>query len=537
MSEPAEPVKIALCDIAKLVQENRGLTFKQSLAAIQDAAAPEPPVGTDIELFLCDRRPKVQLPGADRLVSDFAKDLAVYLRDKDIFTRNNEVVTIRMDNGIEIITADSFRTMIEKHIICYAVRGKDEIQINVTMGQDAARAVLASVQFKEGLRTLRAVYAARLPIIRPDGQIELLPVGYDDTSNILTRDCVAYPETMDIEEAKKIIDDLLAEFCFADAGRSKAVAIAATVGLFAQYLMQKGSLRPVFILLANAEGAGKTLLVCVCIMPVLGSMPAGSRPEEEAEMQKVLLTAIREGRQVVFLDNIRGRLASASLEGFTSASSWTGRLLGLNQSFKGDNLATVFITGNGLTVTPDMRRRTLFVELHLEMERAEDRVFKRRMDQAFLMNKRPEILGALWSMVQNWDKLGRPGPSRSHSAFPEWAQIVGGIVEAAGYDCAFQTAEIEAAGDVDGQDMRALVQAMGEDLLSERSFSQLVDLAVERGLFEQFVDGEGLNQKTRTAFSRMLVRYDKRLFGTGQLLRFRVEGKGRARKFKVERIK
>jgi len=57
--------------------------------------------------------------------------------------------------------------------------------------------------------------------------------------------------------ATKIIDQLLCEFPFADAGRSKAVAVSAMVSLFAVSLLPKEALRPVFLYLANAEGAGK----------------------------------------------------------------------------------------------------------------------------------------------------------------------------------------------------------------------------------------------------------------------------------------
>ena len=47
-----------------------------------------------------------------------------------------------------------------------------------------------------------------------------------------------------------------------------------------------------------------------------------------------------------------------------------------------ENLMTVFVTGNGCTVSPDMRRRSLFVKLFMEDECAEDRKFKRVLDDA-----------------------------------------------------------------------------------------------------------------------------------------------------------
>ena len=106
----------------------------------------------------------------------------------------------------------------------------------------------------------------------------------------------------------------------------------------------------------------------------------------------------------------------------------------------------MFVTGNGCTVSPDMRRRTLFVELFMENERAEDRKFQRELDEAALLNMRSAILSALWAFVREWNAAGRPKPSRTHSSFPQWAEIIGGIVEFAGYCCPLQQRRFGAPG-------------------------------------------------------------------------------------------
>ena len=140
----------------------------------------------------------------------------------------------------------------------------------------------------------------------------------------------------------------------------------------------------------------------------------------------MLTAVVREGRRVLMLDNVKGRLDFPVLESFLSRPDWSDRLLGGNQMFKGENLVTVFDTGNGMTISADMRRRSLFIELHQAYERPEDRVFKKSLDDAVLKARRPEILAAYWSMVRNWEMKGRPLPSRSNSAFPAWARVVGG---------------------------------------------------------------------------------------------------------------
>jgi hypothetical protein len=180
-----------------------------------------------------------------------------------------------------------------------------------------------------------------------------------------------------------------------------------------------------------------------------------------------------------------------------------------------------------------MRRRALFVELHLEVERAEDRRFAQILDAPTLLDMRPKLLAALWALVKYWDTQGRPEPSRSHSAFPSWAKVIGGIVEAAGFGCPLETAHVIATADPVAEDMRSLASALAT-FATGLTFSELVKLTREHGLFEAFIgradDGE-LSRSEKTTFGRLLTSYDRRL-----VLRFRflVEGKGKTRRYRVE---
>ena len=166
----------------------------------------------------------------------------------------------------------------------------------------------------------------------------------------------------------------------------------------------------------------------------------------------------------------------------------------------------------------------------MENERAEDRKFQRELDEAALLTMRPAILSALWAFVCQWNVAGRPKPSRTQSSFPRWAEIIGGIVEFAGYGCPLETAEIQSASDIDGANMRELVK-----LLADREpvkFDELVATSREHGLFERLIGSEGdLKPADKSAFGKLLARYDRRLFGGCN--RFVVDGKGHSRRFRV----
>ncbi len=520
----------------------RAKVSKAATFANATAAAAKPPnksplvIGDALANVIADDRPKIRLPGEGRLLSDFASELAAHLIGKDIYSRNGEIVALE-GRQLRRLDAQQLRAWVERHLVCYRKRRSQEqvYEVNVTMRPDDAAGVLAAPQFVERLLKLHRVNHARLPVIRTDGRLELLPEGYDLDSQTLTLSGVEYPLDMAQTEAVEIITELLAEFCFADGDRSKAVAIAGMVGLYVAHLLPAKSLRPCFLFAANAEGAGKTLLVQIIVTPTLGELPTGCKADADDELRKVILTAVREGRAVIFLDNLKGRLSSEALEAFLSAPVWSDRKLGVNETITADNLATVFITGNGLTVSPDMRRRSLFVELHLEVERAEDRTFKRNLDLPTLLTMRHRILAALWSLVKHWDAQGRPAPSRSHSAFPSWANIVAGIVEAAGFACPLDTANVQAAADDDADDLRTLVVSMNGKVAL--SFADLVPLARSLGCFDNIIGsdiGDELKRADRTKLAMLLSRYNRRLVGNH---RFIVEGKGHARKFRVETVK
>jgi hypothetical protein len=499
----------------------------------------EPRPEKSIQALLESQLPKIQLPGDDRLLSAFAFDLGAILKDHGLYQRGGVAMIVNDErDGLEVITPAMLRTLVERSLVCYRIIDAGEgrtAEFFKTMSTDAAQGVLSAKQFLSCLPKIDRIATTRLPIMRPNGVIELLPDGYDPQSMTLTLSQCDYDETLSMKEARAVIDDLFSEFPFADSGRSNAVAIAAAVGLYASGLIDRKTLRPVFIYIGNAEGAGKTLLAICAITPTHGEAKIDSKLDDQTETKKELLAAVIEARPYVLFDNIKGHLNSPALEGFTTSTRFSGRILGVSRTFSGQNIMTVFITGNGCTVSPDMRRRSLFVELRMEEEHAEERVFERELDQKVLLDLRPHILAALWAFVREWDKAGRRNPSRTHNAFPEWSRTIGGIVEFAGYRCPFEIAEIDDAADLDGADMHELVKLISECEAESLTFDELVSLSRDHGLFERIIgnDDVALKPAERSKLGKLLKRYDRRLFAQG---RFFIDGKGRHRKYRVAQI-
>jgi hypothetical protein len=477
----------------------------------------------DVQETTKDGRIYVPLPGKDnRLMSEFASDMGKALAGSEIYNRNGTPFTVdHLGQTLKLMTPDSFRTWAEKHVVCFSWDEPDEgppMRIRKSMSVTEAGTTLASEHFLKRLRSVRKLNQVRQPVLRKSDKIELLPVGYDAESRTYTFDTpgVIFSEELTLDEAKAILDGLFAEFCFQDdGGLSKSVAMSGLLTPFAYGILPHGALVPCFIVVGNAEGAGKTLVVKVMVVPVLGKFEAGTKPGNEEELRKALLAVVMESQNCIILDNIKDHLGSSSLEAFLTTTVWKDRILGSSKSFTGEKSTVVFATGNSCTVSPDMRRRSLVVHLFMREERAEARKFDRPLDVSYLLEHRSQILNALWVLIKAWDAAGRPKGSKTHSSFPEWTKTIAAIIEHAGYPSPAEISSVECSADQDGNDMRKMVNAISANTPQKIcTFSDLVDFARTVGAFESTLGTEGeLDRKARTTFSKILKRYAGRFIG------------------------
>jgi hypothetical protein len=147
-----------------------------------------------------------------------------------------------------------------------------------------------------------------------------------------------------------------------------------------------------------------------------------------------------------------------------------------------------------------------------------------------------EILSALWQLVRDWHADDMPGPSQVNAGFAEWSNVIGGIVEHAGYGNPLLEAKIQNAGDTDLTDMRALCDALtsGNFTFKAVSFEELTDICRINGLFPRLIPTDGeMDRPEKSTFSKILQRYDRRIVGSR---RFSIVGKGHGRRYQVQRL-
>jgi hypothetical protein len=478
---------------------------------------------------------RIPIEWGEGLDSAFAAQLGDFIRPYGFFERGAQCVVLEYDYKLStyrLSAADgySFRTDIEA--ICRPItalkakkpKGKVE-KVARSIPLVLARTVLASKDFLEKLRPLYGFSTMRVPIKRSDGTIELVPEGYDAQSRILTVSTPAarYEHLCDcysLEDASAYLRTLLAEFCFHDEEdekgqkpekeRSISVVVAGMLTMYCRELLGPWTQKPGFLYSGNAEGCGKTLLAKLGIIPHLGFCPTGTVPENEDEFRKRIFSAALADSPVLFLDNVKGYLSSGALESFMTSPIVSDRILGSSRIMDLEHNAVVFITGNAATYSPDIRRRTLLVELLLKEMKAEDRTIQHPLNDGIILEKRPEILACLWTLVNAWNQAGQPKPKVSHGSFPVWADTICGILEHAGFASPCTEPKTELSGDTETQDMAKLV----DDMVPARryNYSALIDQCQTYGLFGDLVPEDGSQEPgQRSTFGKLLRRYNGRI--------------------------
>ena len=469
-----------------------------------------------------DPRQKIELPGSgNQLLSDFAAKAGLILAKQGFYRKDRVVVVLDSEHSIIVeVTGKALRTKIEKHIIPYVVKDLD-VRVPQTISIADAESLLHCDQLINCLPFIRSVNNVRLPSLRAAGNIELLPEGYDPESQVFTLPGGPEVEDMGFDTAKSFLRELFREFCFkeGDFERATSVVLSSMLTLFALNVFPRYSPRPGFLYTANAEGSGKTLLVRLAAIPRIGFTPTGCLPQFEEEIKKAVFASAIAGSPILFFDNIKTHISSGAIESAMTAPCIEGRILGRSQTLSIENIMTLFMTGNGATISPDLRRRMLIVELDLREARAEYRNIERPLGEIEIRELRPAILSALWTLVLTWDKAGRPRPSLSLSGWEGWSHTICGVLEHAGFASPCTRPAVSVSGDLDTEDMERLVEILCANG-GQIKFNELVKLCREHGLFIRLLgeeEEEDSQQRTldpgnRNIFGRILKKFDGRIF-------------------------
>jgi hypothetical protein len=330
------------------------------------------------------------------------------------------------------------------HTVCrpYAVKQKDGTEYDVRLPRWLAVTYL-DWRGEWHLPPLNGITSA--PLLRSDGTISS-GQGYDPVSSMWLENIPNFTGIVPEQPSKdgaavalRLVRETFQTFCFADAdtvdhsalsvpvvdiskmpGKDESAFLAALLTAVCRPSLH---LAPGVLLRAapmSGAGAGKGLLArCMCNI-AFGREPhavtGGATPEE---LEKRIAAELIAASPALFIDNLNNvAFKSDLLASAITERPARVRILGKSQMVPLNASTFVILTGNGLTLSEDLARRFMVVELDPRTEDPETRKFTINIQEE-VKKRRTQLLAALLT-IWRWGRLDRSiKPGRAFGSFEQ----------------------------------------------------------------------------------------------------------------------
>jgi putative DNA primase/helicase len=365
---------------------------------------------------------------------------------------------------IEIVPTPALRTLISRETcLLREVQTKEGSELVEAHPPDWLVKGVESAAEWPGFRELTGVVEA--PTIRPDGTILSEP-GYDEPTGLILAshtDFPAIPEKPTRDDARKAAGKLLAiisDFPF-KGPEHQAVWLAAVLTVFARHAIDGPC--PLFLFNANVRGAGKSKLCdSISILATGREMARSPYPDDDDELQKMLLSVALAGDRMMLFDNLSSgsSIGGPALDRTITSATLKGRILGMSKmTAELPNLAIFFATGNNVGAKGDALRRILIGRLESDQERPEERDdFTIQGDLLdHVRANRGELAVAAVTILRAHALAGWPAEKLTPMDFTAWCRVVRHAVHwATGFDPA-ATREEARENDQDSLELAILI--------------------------------------------------------------------------------
>jgi hypothetical protein len=279
-----------------------------------------------------------------------------------------------------------------------------------------------------------------MPVFTSRGRLVVTP-GFDEESGIFLappsdlKDSLELlgrlerPSQEQVQEALCCIDELLHDFPFVSPSDK-----AHTVALFLLPFVraQIDGPTPLHLMFKPTPGTGATLLASVVSQAVTGAeLEVLSLSEWEPEQQRTLTAVLSKAPTYLLLDNAH-KLEGKPLAAAITAPVWTDRRMGSSDPPSIPIHCAWIATGNNPVLSSEIRRRTIPIHLDAKTENPEHRTqFRHPNIRQFVREQRPRLVQAAITLIRGWQTAGSPRGTRTLGNFESWAQVLGGILDAA----------------------------------------------------------------------------------------------------------
>jgi hypothetical protein len=299
-------------------------------------------------------------------------------------------------------------------------RGKTPIDPPVAL----VRQVLSPGPHQQRLKPLKAI--VDVPVLKSDGTV-LSKSGYDPLDQLLYVPSGDEPNIPDAPTTDQVLDALdilwspFVDFSFSTKD-DRAVYLAALLTAATRPTLPTS---PVFVFDAPIQGSGKTKLgLC---MGLLAGSAAGIYPPEKSdndeEMRKRLFSAALKGERVVLIDNVVGNVDSPTMASYVTSELITDRKLSKSEVPTIPNKMIFVMTGNNVTVTGDMIRRSLVCRVDPKHESPNLRAFDIDPVQE-VERRRVELCAAAMTILRGFQIAEWASSTEKFGSFERWDDVI-----------------------------------------------------------------------------------------------------------------
>lgn len=377
-------------------------------------------------------KPKLILPGDSVSISEAAEQLGGLLaRGGQVFRRGAAVVQLAEDDDGEPILRPvkpaHLASLAETVAMLVKVRHTENgaVQSAAVMQENVAKLILHADAFVNELPPIKIL--SRCPVLTEVDGVLVQVTGYHRQSGVLA----AGQKVADVpvDEAKQLLAGILADFLFAAPGdRSRAIAALITPAMVHGGLL--GGRAPVDLGEADRSQGGKgyrcklTAAVYRCTASTVTQKQGGVGSIEES-----FSSAVVRGAGIINFDNIRKRLDSPTLESFLTEDRFSARV-----PYSGDievdpRRIIVMMTSNKAEVTRDLANRSSCVRIIKQPSGYQYRQYQEGDVLDHVRRHQPKYLGAVFSVIREWHRHGKPATRETGHDFRKWAQPLDWIVQ------------------------------------------------------------------------------------------------------------
>lgn len=462
-------------------QIRRGWAFGQSHAGFGDSFLKD--FATNVrDCLQSDTKPQIRINGRDLvevIQEAWAAEAATGATEESLFLRSDRLVTMRAGTIADASSADVFGRLIR--VAQWGTLTKDGNFIFAKPPIDVVNDIIALP--RPHLPEVEAVIST--PIVDAAGDIVRTP-GHHQRAKIWFHPTVEVdvpdnPTITALAAARSILlDDLFFDFPFvSEADQTHAVALLLLP--FARRLID--GVTPLHLIEAPTQGSGKGLIARIISLVFSGREPDTTvLGHDEYSVQQKITAALRQAPAMILLDNVKDSIESSVFAAGLTADPYYEREMRTQNMIRLPNKATWMATANNPRLSLDIARRTARIRIAPTSDRPwqrEGSAFKHHPLPEWVLTNRQALIKACLVIIRNWIVMGRPPGTETLGSFENWARVMGGILQAAGFNSFLANAnDLYAKSDPESQDWEALIDywhaAHGERLIKAKDVLKIL---------------------------------------------------------------